>query len=162
MPDLPDLDKFDRAILNVLAHDGRVSMTELAARVGLSKTPVIARVRRLEAVGVITGYRAELSAQKLGLDHVAFVEVRLSDTRERALQAFNSAVREIAEVEECHMIAGGFDYLVKVRTRDIVAYRQVLSERISGLPHVAATSTYVSMESVRDNPGSAALPSGTA
>jgi len=150
MPNPSQLDKIDRAILNVLAHDGRVSMTDLAARVGLSKTPVIARVRRLEAEGVITGYRGALSAQRLGLDHIAFLEIRLTDTREHALQAFNAAVRQIAEVEECHMIAGGFDYLVKVRTHDIGEYRRVLSERISRLPHVAATSTYVSMESVRD------------
>lgn len=145
-----NLDRIDRSILDVLAHDGRISMTELGARVGLSKTPVTARVRRLEADGVITGYRAELSARRLGLAHIAFIEIRLSDTREQALKAFNAAVREIAEVEECHMIAGGFDYLVKVRTHDISAYRQVLSEKISRLPHVASTATYVSMEAVRD------------
>jgi Lrp/AsnC family leucine-responsive transcriptional regulator len=118
--------------------------------VGLSKTPVAARVKRLEAEGVITGYRAELSARKLGMEHVAFLEVRLSDTRESTLAAFNKAVRQIAEVEECHLIAGGFDYLVKVRTRDIGEYRRVLSESISRLPHLASTSTFVSMESVRD------------
>ncbi len=150
MTDTVQLDKIDRAILDVLSHDGRVSMTELGTRVGLSKTPVTARVKRLEAEGVITGYRAELSAARLGLDHIAFLEIRLSDTRENALQAFNAALREIAEVEQCHMIAGGFDYLVKVRTRDIAEYRRVLSEQISRLPHVASTSTYVSMESVRD------------
>lgn len=146
-----DLDKIDRAILRALSQDGRMSMTDLAARVGLSKTPVTARVRRLEAEGIITGYRVELSAKRLGLDHIAFVEIRLSDTRENALKAFNAAVREIAEVEACHMIAGGFDYLVKVRTHDIGEYRRVLSEQISRLPHVASTSTYVSMESVRDH-----------
>lgn len=144
------LDRIDRAILDELLRDGRISMIELGRKVNLSKTPVAARVRRLEADGVITGYRAELSAGRLGLDHVAFLEVRLSDTRERALAEFNKAVRNIPEVEECHMIAGGFDYLVKVRTRDIRDYRRVLGESISGLPHVAATSTYVSMESVRD------------
>ena len=125
-------------------------MTDLGLRVGLSKTPVTARVRRLESDGVITGYRAELSASRLGLDHIAFLEIRLSDTREKALRAFNAAVLEIPEVEECHMIAGGFDYLVKVRTQDIRAYRRVLSEQVSLLPHVASTSTFVSMESVRD------------
>lgn len=144
------LDKIDRAILRILSQDGRLSMTELGARVGLSKTPVTARVKRLEAEGVIKGYRAELSAARLGLDHIAFLEVRLSDTREMALQAFNAAIRQIAEVEECHMIAGGFDYLVKVRTHDIGEYRRVLSEQISRLPHVASTSTFVSMESVLD------------
>ena len=150
MPGRIELDKIDRAILRILSHDGRISMTDLGARVGLSKTPVTARVRRLEAEGVITGYRADLSARRLGMDHVAFLEVRLSDTRETALQAFNAAVREIPELEECHMIAGGFDYLVKVRTQDIGEYRRVLSESVSRLPHVASTSTYVSMESVRD------------
>lgn len=144
------LDRIDRAILNELARNARISMIELGQKVGLSKTPVTARVKRLETEGVITGYRAELSAGRLGLDHVAYLEVRLADTREKALQAFNAAVRQIAEVEECHMIAGGFDYLVKVRTRDIGDYRRVLSESISRLPHVASTSTYVSMESVRD------------
>ncbi len=144
------LDRIDRAILNELARNARISMIELGQKVGLSKTPVTARVKRLEAEGVITGYRAELSAGRLGLEHVAFLEVRLADTREKALQAFNTAVRQIPEVEECHMIAGGFDYLVKVRTRDIGDYRRVLSESISRLPHVASTSTYVSMESVRD------------
>jgi Lrp/AsnC family leucine-responsive transcriptional regulator len=150
MQEPPELDRIDRAILAALSRNARLSVTELGQKVGLSKTPVAARLRRLEAEGVITGYRAELSARRLGLDHVAFLEIRLSDTREKALAAFNAAIREIPEVEECHMIAGGFDYLVKVRTSDIGDYRRVLGESISRLPHVASTSTYVSMESVRD------------
>ena len=125
-------------------------MTALGERVGLSKTPVTARVKRLEEEGVITGYRATLSASKLGVEHIAFLEVKLSDTREKALDAFNQAVRAIAEVEACHMIAGGFDYLIKVRTSDIFAYRQVLGEQLSRLPNVASTSTYISMQSVVD------------
>ncbi len=145
-----DLDKIDHAILDALSKDGRISMTDLAAQVGLSKTPVIARVKRLETTGIITGYRAELSASKLGLEHVAFLEVKLSDTRESALNAFNAAIRQVPEIEECHMIAGGFDYLVKVRTQDIREYRRVLSEKVSRLPFIASTSTYVSMESIRD------------
>ena len=145
-----NLDDLDRRILAVLATDGRISMTALGQRVGLSKTPVTARVKRLEALGVITGYRAELSGRKLGLEHVAFLEVKLSDTRERSLRDFNQAVRRIAEIETCHMIAGGFDYLLKVRTKDIADYRRVLGEQISQLPHIASTSTYVSMESVLD------------
>ena len=125
-------------------------MTALGERVGLSKTPVTARVNRLEEEGVITGYRATLSASKLGVEHIAFLEVKLSDTREKALDAFNQAVRAIPEVEACHMIAGGFDYLIKVRTSDIFAYRQVLGEQLSRLPNVASTSTYISMQSVVD------------
>ncbi len=107
-------------------------------------------MKRLEEAGVIAGYRAILDPVKMGQAHVAFVEVRLSDTREAALQAFNRAVLQVPEVEECHMIASRFDYLLKVRTEDISDYRRVLAERISALPHVAQTSTYVAMESVKD------------
>jgi Lrp/AsnC family leucine-responsive transcriptional regulator len=145
------LDEFDRAMLRILATEGRIPAVELARRVGLSKSPVQARLKRLEDAGVITGYRAVLDPIRMGQAHVAFVEVRLSDTREAALQAFNRAVLTIPEVEECHMIASRFDYLLKVRTSDIVAYRRVLAERLSALPHVASTSTYVAMEAVKDS-----------
>ncbi|TCO71912.1 Lrp/AsnC family transcriptional regulator [Rhodovulum euryhalinum] len=151
MPDdLSALDRQDRAILRVLSAEGRLPVAELARRIGLSKTPTQARMRRLEEAGIITGYRAMLNPIRLGLAHVAFVEVRLSDTREAALRQFNAAVRAIPEIEECHMIAGGFDYLLKVRTADMVQYREVMAERLSGLPHVANTSTYVAMEAVKD------------
>lgn len=145
-----DLDRFDDAILRVLAVEGRISATELARRIGLSKSPTQARMKRLEEAGVITGYRANLDPITMGLAHVAFVEVRLSDTREAALQAFNKAVMAVPEVEQCHMIASRFDYLLKVRTADIQDYRRVLAEHISALPHVAGTSTYVAMEAVKE------------
>lgn len=148
--DLPELDRFDRAILQALAGDGRLSHAELARRVGLTKSPVQARVKRLEDAGYIAGYRAMLNPIRMGLAHVAYVEVRLADTREAALQAFNRGVRSIPEIEECHMIAGHFDYLMKVRTGDIAQYRRVLAEQISTLPHVASTSTYVAMETVKE------------
>lgn len=147
-----ELDRFDRAILRELATDGRVSATELARRIGLSKSPTQARLKRLEESGVITGYRALLDPIKMGLSHVAFVEVRLSDTREAALQAFNAAARAVPEIEQCHMIAGSFDYLLKIRTGDIHDYRKVLAEKLSSLPHVAATSTHVAMEAVKEGP----------
>jgi Lrp/AsnC family transcriptional regulator, leucine-responsive regulatory protein len=143
-------DRFDLAILRILAVDGRISAVELARRIGLSKSPTQARLKRLEETGVITGYRAQLDPIRMGLAHVAFVEVRLSDTREAALQAFNKAVVQIPEVEECHMMASRFDYLLKVRTADIQAYRRILGERITALPHVASTSTYVAMETVKE------------
>ena len=145
-----DLDRFDHAILRELACDGRVSATELGRRIGLSKSPTQARLKRLEEDGVITGYRATLNAAKIGLAHVAFVEVRLSDTREAALQEFNRAVVLVPEVEQCHMIASRFDYLLKVRTVDMQEYRRVLAKAISALPYVTATSTYVAMEAVKD------------
>jgi Lrp/AsnC family leucine-responsive transcriptional regulator len=145
-----DPDDFDHAILRHVATDGRIAVTELARRIGLSKSPTQVRLRRLEDLGVITGYRAVLDPIRIGQAHVAFVEVKLSDTREAALQAFNRAVLTIPEVEECHMIASRFDYLLKVRTSDIQAYRRVLAEQLSALPHVASTSTYVAMEAVKD------------
>jgi Lrp/AsnC family transcriptional regulator, leucine-responsive regulatory protein len=145
-----DPDDFDHAILRHVATDGRIAVTELARRIGLSKSPTQVRLRRLEDLGVITGYRAVLNPIRIGQAHVAFVEVKLGDTREAALQAFNRAVLTIPEVEECHMIASRFDYLLKVRTSDIQAYRRVLAERLSALPHVASTSTYVAMEAVKD------------
>lgn len=145
-----DLDEFDRKILSVLRRDGRITFTELSEQVGLSKTPCQQRVKRLVAEGVILGFRAVIDPARLGLDHVAFAEVKLSDTREAALVEFNAAVRQIPEVEECHMIASSFDYLLKVRTTDIRKYRMVLGEKISSLPHVASTSTFVAMETVRE------------
>ena len=144
------LDKIDEKLIVELTTEARLPIAELARRVGLSKTPVQVRLKRLEENGVIRGYRAMLDPVQLGLDHVAFVEVRLSDTREKALSAFNDAVGEVPEVEECHMIAGAFDYLLKVRTRDIARYRQVLGERISSLPYVSHTSTHVAMQAVKD------------
>jgi Lrp/AsnC family transcriptional regulator, leucine-responsive regulatory protein len=148
--DRADLDRFDLAILRVLQTEGRITSVELAQRIGLSKSPTQARMKRLEEAGVITGYRAILDPIRMGLAHVAFVEVRLSDTREAALTAFNRAVLAVPEVEQCHMMASSFDYLLKVRTADIQAYRRVLGEVISALPHVASTSTYVAMEAVKE------------
>ncbi|MEB8388252.1 Lrp/AsnC ligand binding domain-containing protein [Rhodobacteraceae bacterium KMM 6894] len=145
-----DLDGFDKAILRVLAGDGRISIADLARRIGLSKSPTQARLRRLEAEGVITGYRALVDPIRLGLDHVSFVEVRLTDTREAALSAFNAAVTRIPEIEQVHLIAGNFDYLMKVRTQNMADYRRVLAEQISTLPHVAGTSTYVAMQAVKE------------
>lgn len=145
------LDAFDRKIIDVLRADGRIAITGLAARVGLSKTPCQVRVNRLIANSTIRGFRAIVDPARLGLDHIAFAEVKLSDTREEALAAFRRAVLKIPEVEECHMIASSFDYLLKVRTADIRRYREVLGERISSLPHVASTSTFVAMETIRDS-----------
>jgi Lrp/AsnC family leucine-responsive transcriptional regulator len=144
------LDRIDRNILSALAGNGRLSMSELAAKVGLSKTPVQARVKRLEKDGYIRGYQSIIDRERMGEGHVAFVQVKLSDTRSAALDAFNRSVQAVPEIEQCHMMASSFDYLLKVRTRDIAAYRRVLGERISALPHVAQTSTFVAMETVKD------------
>lgn len=146
-----ELDQIDQRMIEALTEDGRMSITDLSKKVGLSKTPCQIRLKRLIDEGYILGFRAVLAPKKLDLEHIAFTEVKLTDTREEALTAFNSAVRKIREVEECHMIAGSFDYLLKVRTSDIRRYRHVLGERISALPYVASTSTYVVMQSVKDS-----------
>lgn len=147
---MSELDQHDWRLLKALHENGRMTVTDLAGRVGLSKTPCQNRMRRLERDGYIAGYTAVLDHAKLGQGHVAFVQVHLADTTERALRAFNEAVRDVAAVEQCHMIAGGFDYLLKVRTADIVEYRRTLGETIANLPHVSHTSTFVAMESVKE------------
>lgn len=148
---MPSLDRIDHSIIEVLEDNARMTLTELANRVGLSKTPCQIRMRRLEKAGYILGYRAIINRAQLGERHIAFVEVTLSDTRSSALKSFNQAVRSITEVEQCHMIAGNFDYLLKIRTADMDNYRIVLGEKISTLPHVKQTSTFVVMESVKDD-----------
>lgn len=148
--DQTGLDSYDRKILQFLAADGRMSVADLSRAIGLSKTPTQARLRKLERDGVITGYRAMIDPIRLGLDHVAFVEVRLTDTREAALAEFNAAVAAIPEIEQAHLIAGNFDYLLKIRTQSMTAYREVLAEKLSTLPHVANTSTYMAMQAVKE------------
>jgi len=144
------LDKFDHAILRELQQNGRITVTELANRVGLSKTPCQVRMRKLEEQKYIKGYMAVLDRSKLGAKHVAFVKVSLTNTRTNALEVFNEAVQEIPEIEQCYMIAADFDYLLKVRTANIEAYRTVLGEKISNLPFVQQTSTFVAMQDVKE------------
>lgn len=145
-----EIDVFDQKILDLLEKEGRLSITDLASRIGLSKTPCQIRLKRLVEAGFIEGFRAIVNPAKLGLDHVAFAEVKLTSTKEDALESFNAAVKKVKEVEECHMIAGRFDYLLKIRTPDIRRYRDVLGEKISALPFVASTSTNVVMETIKE------------
>ncbi|WP_196157916.1 Lrp/AsnC family transcriptional regulator [Reinekea sp. G2M2-21] len=147
---MEQLDKLDLAILQELQTNGRITVTELASRVGLSKTPCQIRMRKLEEQGYILGYVALVDQKKIGIKYVAFVQVSLSDTRTRALNAFNEAVRTVPEIEQCYMIAASFDYLLKVRTSDMDNYRRILGEKISSLPYVTQTSTFVVMEEVKD------------
>ncbi|MEO0030749.1 MAG: hypothetical protein RIS94_507 [Pseudomonadota bacterium] len=144
------LDQIDRKIIGALRTDGRMPVSELARRVGLSKTPCQIRLARLIAEGFIRGFRAVVDPARLGEGHIAFTEVKLTNTRETSLEEFRQAVLKVREIEECHMIASSFDYLLKVRTADILSYRAVLGEKISSLPHVASTSTFVVMETLVD------------
>ena len=145
------LDAIDIAILDALQRDGRLPNVALAKAVGLSPTPCAERVRTLEASGVIAGYAAALDAEKLDLGLTVFIEVAIERTSEDAFDAFRDAMLAIPQVQECHMVAGGFDYLLKVRVRDMAAYRAFLGEALSKVPGIRSTHTYPAMERVKDS-----------
>jgi Lrp/AsnC family leucine-responsive transcriptional regulator len=144
------LDRIDIAILDALQADGRLANVALAKAVGLSPTPCAERVRALEAAGVITGYTATLDAERLGLGLLVLIEIAIDRTSEDAFGQFRDAMQGIAQVEECHMVAGGFDYLLKVRVRDMAAYRAFLGEVLSKVPGIRETHTYAVMERVKE------------
>ncbi|WP_380058232.1 Lrp/AsnC family transcriptional regulator [Falsihalocynthiibacter sp. SS001] len=144
------LDATNKKILEALVANARIPITELAQQVGLSKTPVALRIKQMEEMGLIKGYRAILSPIKLGLTHVTYVEVKMTDTRQQALEAFNAAVRLIPEIEECYMTAGGFDYQIKIRSRDMAHFRKIMADKISDLPYVRSTTSFVAMEAIID------------
>ena len=145
----PQPDRIDLKILRELQGNGRISNLDLSRRVNLSPAPCLARVRRLEQAGYITGYKAELNPELLGLSLLAFVEITLDRTTPDVFERFKQAVQDVLEIEECHMVAGGFDYLVKVRSPDMDAYRKTLGEKIATIPGVLQTHTYVVMEQVK-------------
>lgn len=153
------LDRIERRILAELQRDGRQSLVALSRRVGLTKTPLAERVRKLERAGYIRGYAALLDPARLGAGHVAMVQVTLERTTTDVLEAFNKAVRAIPQVQSCHMVAGSFDYLLKVRSADMTEYRAILGEQISSLPGVQQTHTFAVMETVKDEPF-VAVPEG--
>ncbi|MDA9741870.1 Lrp/AsnC ligand binding domain-containing protein [Pelagibacteraceae bacterium] len=144
------IDKIDDQIIRILAKNGRITLSDLAKEVNLSISPCQTRLKKLEEKKYILGYHARINYEQLQKAHVAFVQVVLSDTRASALENFNREVSKLESIEQCHMIAGSFDYLLKVRTKNISEYRLLLAEKISSLPNVASTSTFVSMESVKD------------
>lgn len=145
------LDRTDLRILQEVQKEGRITVAELSRRVHLTKTPCAERLRRLETAGVISGYYAKLNPSALEAAHLAMVQVQLKSTTSDELEAFNAAVARVPEIQSCHMIAGGYDYLLKVRTSNIEAYRRVLGAVISKLPGVLQTHTYVVMETVKDD-----------
>ena len=144
------LDKVDRSILKVLQDDGRISNVELAEKVHLSPSPCLARVKRLEDEGYIKGYRAELEASLMGYGTVAFIQVSLQRTTEDVFSEFKREVSRDPVVSECFMVAGGYDYLLKVRFADADQYRAVL-ERVVKFPGVAQTHTYMVIEEVKSD-----------
>ncbi len=144
------LDQIDLDILAAVQADGRITNVALARQVGLSATPCLERVKSLEAEGLITGYVARLSASALGLGLTVFVQIAIERTSQRVFEAFREAVQGIPEIEECHMVAGGYDYLLKVRVPDMAAYRNFLGAVLSGIPGIRETHSYPVMEEVKD------------
>ena len=144
----PELDRIDLKILQELQNDGRISNLKLAESVALSPTAVLARVQRLTRDGYILGYEARLNPHKLGRGMLVFVEVLLDRTTPNVFEAFKAAVQVRSEIMECHMVAGGFDYLLKTRVADMAAYRSVAGTVLWQLPGVRETRTYAVMEEV--------------
>jgi Lrp/AsnC family transcriptional regulator, leucine-responsive regulatory protein len=148
-PPARPLDRIDRRLLGRLQQDGRTAVAQLAREVHLTVTPTLERVRRLEAAGYIEGYFARLDPRRLGLGLLAYVEVSLDRTTPDAFERFKQAVLAHDEVMECHMVAGGFDYLLKVRVTDMESYRRFLGDRIAAVRGVQQTHTYFVMEEVK-------------
>jgi len=146
------LDRIDLLILSTLQADGRISNVDLSRKVNLSASPCLDRVKRLEKEGYIEGYGAFLNASKLNYGMTAFVQVTLSSTTSETFKLFKKEVVTIKEVVECHLIAGGYDYLLKIRFADMASYRLVLEE-IGDLPAISQTSTYVVSEHVKSDSG---------
>ncbi len=148
---MQELDRTDRHILKILQEDARITTVELADKVGLSPTAASERIKRLQREHYVLGYRAMLDPQKLGLGLLVFIEVTLDKTTPDVFERFADAVKRSPEVLECHMVAGGFDYLVKTRVADMAAYRNLLGDVVLALPGVKESRTYAVMEEVKSD-----------
>lgn len=148
---LPEgIDRIDLRILRVLQTDGRITNLELAQQVHLSPTAVLERVKRLTRDGFIAGYAARLDPARLGAGLLVFIEIVLDRTTPEVFRSFQAAVQARPEILECHLVAGGFDYLIKTRAADMNAYRDMLASVIWSLPGVRETRTYAVMEEVKN------------
>ncbi|MEP3428433.1 MAG: Lrp/AsnC ligand binding domain-containing protein [Roseibium sp.] len=144
------LDAIDRRILKVFQEDGRITNTELSERISLSATATAERTKRLVRDGFIEGFSANLNPKKVDRGLLVFVEIRLERTSPEIFDAFKYAVERSTDIMECHMVAGGFDYLIKSRVKDMEAYRTFLSDVVLALPGVRETHTYAVMEEIKD------------
>lgn len=145
------LDRIDRMILDILQRDGRIAISELAARVNLSTTPCSERVKRLEREGIIMGYYARLNPELLERNLLVFLEIKLSAKSGDVFDQVARNLTEIPEVLECHLISGDFDYLVKARLKEMSAYRRLLGDLLKKLPASASSHSYVVMEEVKES-----------
>ena len=144
------LSKIDYRILKEVQQDGRITYSELAKRVGLTVTPCMERVKKLEKAGVVKGYSANLNPEMLGAGLAVFVQIRLSRTSQDIFTDFNKAVKELDNVQECYLVSGDFDYLIKARVKDMSAYREFLGETLLSLPGVHESTTHVVMEEIKE------------
>jgi len=147
---VPRIDAIDKKILQELQLNARISNVDLSKRVNLSPTPCLERVKRLEKSGMILGYHAKLCPTKTKTSLLVFIEVTLEQTNNEVFKAFSETVKKYSEILECHMIAGGFDYLLKLRFEDIREYRNFLGDGLVKLPKVSLTHTYIVSEEVKD------------
>ncbi|MEJ2804172.1 winged helix-turn-helix transcriptional regulator [Comamonadaceae bacterium PP-2] len=145
-----ELDRIDRKILDILQREGRLAMTDLAERVGLSASPCTERVRRMERAGVITGYHARVSPAALGKTLLVFVEIKLVSKSGDVFDKVRKELLHVPEVLECHLVSGSFDYLVKARLRGMDEYRHLLGDILKKLPVAAESHSYVVMEEVKE------------
>lgn len=145
-----DIDRIDRKILRMLQTDARIPMTDLAAKVGLSATPVTERVRRLEADRFITGYHARLNPQLLQHGLLVFVEIKLSAKSGAIFDQFRREVVKLPNVLECHLVSGDFDYLIKARIPEMSAYRKLLGDALLALPGARESRSYMVMEEIKE------------
>lgn len=148
---MTDLDRIDRRILRELQADGRITNAELAQRVGLAPTSMSDRLKRLQTHGIVTGFSARVDPHRVGLDLLVLVEVSLDKTTPDAFEKFAKAARNVPEVLECHMVAGGFDYLLKARLAGMPQYRAFLGGVLLNLPGVSETRTYPVIEEVKSD-----------
>ena len=144
------LDKIDLHILSILQDDARIVMKDLAEQVGLSLTPCIERVKRMERDGVITGYHAKVNPAALGAKLLVFVEITLNQKSASAFEQFRREVLQIPEVQECHLVSGDFDYLIKARIHEMAEYRKLLGDMLLQLPGAAQSKSYVVMEEIKE------------
>lgn len=144
------LDRIDLHILSVLQQDARIVMKDLAEQVGLSLTPCIERVKRMERDGVIMGYYARVNPQALGMQILVFVEINLHQKSDKAFERFRRAMLAIPEVLECHLVSGDFDYLIKARIHEMAEYRKLLGDMLLQLPGAAQSKSYVVMEEIKE------------
>ena len=147
---MPELDRIDRKILDLLQRQGRISMTELAERIGLSASPCAERVKRMEREGVISSYHARVSPEALGKTLLVFVEIKLSAKSGDVFDKVRKELLHMPEVLECHLVSGSFDYLVKARLSGMSEYRHLLGDILKKLPVAAESHSYVVMEEIKE------------